>query len=360
MKKQLLFLAALISCTLANAQVLYTEDFNSYTVGNLGTDYSGQTPGQGGWYTESLLPPPQYTYNPSNNEYQIATEPLRGNILQIQPLALIGELGRNVFRTDLDTYWQQRTNGNNILKLSFDKYIDDSDDSWMQLKINLFSNEGRLASFDYAPYPQYMSGNINGARGDFNISQTGLPFMLNGQPLKLPLNTWVTFELYIDYATNNYYFYIPTINYVAKKTATINLQLGGTEQYNDSVTKILVAYRKLVNQPSTNTYTPKIDNINLSALNTIPAQILSINEVLAKSFNLYPNPATNIVNITNNENLNVEQITVYNSTGKQINTQTFNNTQQEIQLNVNNLASGTYMLHLQTAQGTAVKKLIKK
>ncbi|RRA91082.1 T9SS type A sorting domain-containing protein, partial [Paenimyroides viscosum] len=45
--------------------------------------------------------------------------------------------------------------------------------------------------------------------------------------------------------------------------------------------------------------------------------------------------------------------------GKQLRTHTFNN-EAEIQLNVESLASGTYMLHLQTAQGTAVKKLVKK
>lgn len=66
-----------------------------------------------------------------------------------------------------------------------------------------------------------------------------------------------------------------------------------------------------------------------------------------------------MVTITNNESMLVEQVTIYDSIGKQLSTQTFNN-QTEIQLNVENLASGTYMLHLQTAQGTAVKKLVKK
>ena len=34
-------------------------------------------------------------------------------------------------------------------------------------------------------------------------------------------------------------------------------------------------------------------------------------------------------------------------------------TKTEIQLNVEHLASGNYMLHLKTAEGTAVKKLMK-
>jgi len=55
----------------------------------------------------------------------------------------------------------------------------------------------------------------------------------------------------------------------------------------------------------------------------------------------------------------VNQVGIYDITGKQLNTQSFNN-QTEIQLNVENLVSGTYMLHLQTTAGMAVKKLVKK
>src|SRR5690606_2898816 len=103
----------------------------------------------------------------------------------------------------------------------------------------------------------------------------------------------------------------------------------------------------------------KYDNIKLSALQTLPSYILSTNEQLAAKFNLYPNPATNVVNITNSESRLVNQVAVYDVTGKLISTQSFNE-QTEIQLNIENLTSGTYLLHLQTNEGAAVKKLVKK
>src|SRR5690606_24308624 len=103
----------------------------------------------------------------------------------------------------------------------------------------------------------------------------------------------------------------------------------------------------------------KIDNIKVSGLKTLPSYILSTNEQLSAKFNLYPNPATNVVNITNTENMVVQQVTVYDISGKQLSMQSFNN-QAEIPLNVESLASGTYMLHLQTNEGTAIKKLVKK
>ncbi len=86
---------------------------------------------------------------------------------------------------------------------------------------------------------------------------------------------------------------------------------------------------------------------------------LSTNEQLSAKFNIYPNPATNVVNITNNENMLVNQVTVYDISGKQLSMQSFNN-EAEIQLNVEHLASGTYLLYLQTTEGIAVKKLVKK
>ena len=82
--------------------------------------------------------------------------------------------------------------------------------------------------------------------------------------------------------------------------------------------------------------------------------------MVSAKFNMYPNPATNIVNITNSENILVKQVTVYDSNNsKELNTQNFNN-ESQIQLNVENLASGTYILHIQTNDGLAVKKLVKK
>src|SRR5690606_36457497 len=97
----------------------------------------------------------------------------------------------------------------------------------------------------------------------------------------------------------------------------------------------------------------------ITALQSVPPYVLSATNFLSEKFNIYPNPASNVVTITNNENMLVNKIEVYNTTGKLINTQNYNN-EAELQLNVENLASGTYMLHLQTNEGTAVKKLVKK
>src|SRR5690554_822637 len=161
-----------------------------------------------------------------------------------------------------------------------------------------------------------------------------------------PYNMWIKAEMFIDYNTQKAYFYIPTLNLFRADTITNsktpdNISLMGMHLQLTSVAKF--------------------DNIKLSALQSVPAYIdaLSADEWVSSKFNLYPNPATNVVNITNSENMLVQQVAVYDVTGKQLSTQTFNN-ESQIQLNVENLASGVYMLHIETNAGIAVKKLVKK
>src|SRR5690554_1463459 len=157
---------------------------------------------------------------------------------------------------------------------------------------------------------------------------------------------WIKAELFIDYNAQIAYYYIPTLN-LFRADAIFNSLTPDNIHFEGYALKS----RSVV----------KFDNIKLTALQSVPAYIdaLSAAEWVSSAFNLYPNPAANEVHITNSENMQVQQVAVYDVTGKQLTTQTFNN-QTEIQLNVENLASGVYMLHIETNKGTAVKKLVKK
>ena len=330
-----------------DAQILYTENFNSYTIGNLGTDITGTIPGQGGWYTnfESLT-----VNNPpvgANTNYQIAAESNKGNILTIQNTYV--KIANNVFRNDLKTFWQQRSAGNNVLKLAFDYYTGDMDTGMIY-----FRNKNGRTLFGYwiennGPFVRYNFPDTPTTNDSERLR------LSNGQLLVLPKNTWFTFELYVDYNNSNIYYSIPSLNYTVVYPMTLLDPDGNAE--NDGVPEELVLRNYAGISNSSNIL--KIDNINFSAQNTVPVVTVGVNAVLSNSFNLYPNPAKNVVNITNNENRLVQQVAVYDVTGKLINTQNYNN-ETEIQLNVENLASGTYMLHLQTAEGKAVKKVVKK
>lgn len=322
------------------AQPLYTEAFN-YAVGALSNDATGAVAGKGGWFIQGGVPA----------DYNIVNEPGKGNVLKFESITDIYK-NREVFRTDLGTHWQQRSSGNNILKLAFDFYTGGHDlasnGSNTDIVLSVKNNK-LLSGFQYYLKNREVMVSVR----DKSTYSMYYLYSSNGQRLILPKDTWLTFEIYIDYYNNKAYYSIPALNYTVAYPI-ISLSPNGNSE-NDGVPAIVL----LKNEKSQGDYTLKFDNINISAQNTVPVVTVGINEVLRNSFNLYPNPATNIVTITNNANKQVQQIRVYDITGKLISTHTYSS-ETTLQLNVENLAAGAYTLHLATAEGTAIKKFIKK
>src|SRR5690606_15980155 len=98
------------------------------------------------------------------------------------------------------------------------------------------------------------------------------------------------------------------------------------------------------------------DNLKMSAVNTLP---LSLKKLAAATLTIFPNPVTDVVTITNRDNISVEQVEVFDINGKKVKSQDFNK-ENEVQLNIGDCAAGTYLLHIKTNAGTAVEKVIKK
>lgn len=72
----MLFISTLLFVAqFTSAQVLYSENFDNLTLGNVGADFTGATPGQGGWYT--LSQSSEIPSQNSNNYFKIVTEPGR-------------------------------------------------------------------------------------------------------------------------------------------------------------------------------------------------------------------------------------------------------------------------------------------
>ena len=74
--KKILLLSFVFSISFVNAQVIQSEDFNGLTLGEVGTDITGATAGQGGFYTGSSNgAAPTTTTNAGNSNFEIiATE----------------------------------------------------------------------------------------------------------------------------------------------------------------------------------------------------------------------------------------------------------------------------------------------
>ena len=356
MKIIIIFIIAnLLAVQLSTAQVLFSENFDNLAVGEVSTDPTGVTPGKGGWYVKKSLPP--YTF-----PVEIVPETGRGNVLVIgSNINSTNGLGNTATLTqkNINTLWNSRTVGNNVFKLEYDVYIVDSSQILnQQVLLSNLTNKG-TANINISNYRSGYNGNLPSATKAYLFASyfdtiSKILFLGKNNTAEydnFPYNTWLSLEFFIDYkyeagsvTGGEIYIYIPKLNILKIADFTHNeiIELLGLHGGARAALQVAVKY----------------DNIKLTALNTLPAY-LGVEDFISQKFNLFPNPATNEVTITNSENMLVQQVVIYDVSGKLITAQNFNE-QLEIQLNLENLASGTYMLHLQTAQGTAVKKLVKK
>lgn len=115
MKNILITILTLVFSSLINAQVLYNENFDNYTLGNLGTDPTGVIPGQGGWLTAMYQ-------NGNSSHVTITAEPNRGKVVTATSGMPPQQHNISIFKNGLNTLIDQRTPGNNVIKLEVDFY----------------------------------------------------------------------------------------------------------------------------------------------------------------------------------------------------------------------------------------------
>lgn len=85
---------------------------------------------------------------------------------------------------------------------------------------------------------------------------------------------------------------------------------------------------------------------------------LSTNDFLASSISVYPNPTKNLVNVSNTTNAVVKNISIVDLNGRTVRSLDVNAT--ETQVNISELASGIYMMNVNTDQGSVIKKIVKE
>lgn len=359
-KNSLLVAISFIFFNSVTAQIIYNEDFETFTIGNVSTSSDGQTPGQGGWFVVSSLTQ-QNSAMSYENLFQIENESVKGKVITMAPHPYPYAMGNTSIRKDFNMVITNRINGNDVIKFEVDFYtgqqatnpLSSSIDFGLSRinNINTFASNV-IAGFTY----DSNTGELKGTH--YDETPTPLPnkyqFNLkdNNQPLIVPFNTWVHFVVYADYINNKVVYEIPSLNIFVERDFFIDVPYPTNE--TNHLTESFSAITYLAEQTNATLPTYKFDNLKVTALN----QVLSTNEVLSNQFNLYPNPATDLVTITNRENRTVKQIRIYDVAGKLMDTQNFEN-KAEIQLTVGKLTPGTYLLHLQTNEGSAVKKLIK-
>ena len=348
MKTNILFLlTTLFAVQLTSAQVLLNDTFDVYTLGNLGTDFTGQTPGQGNWLTEIF-----YSTTP-NSTFTITNEVFKGKALTFTTQ----QNGAIRATKDLSIFINQRTTGNDVIKFEIDYYTGSqyymATNSAPYIDILLTSNNNNdLLSFRH----QITQTNYIYARSSNGLGANNAVRLGNGNNYDpLPIDTWVSLIVYLDYNNKKIYFETPYFN---KVVAGDFLDQSTSNNLIEDFKPTSISLYASAQIANASQMVHRFDNIKITALKVIPPNILSINEQLATKFSVFPNPANDIVTITNSENIGIEQIEVFDMSGKTIKSQLFDN-ENEVQLTIENLAAGIYMLHIKSKEGMAVKKITK-
>ncbi len=117
--------------------------------------------------------------------------------------------------------------------------------------------------------------------------------------------------------------------------------------YDDTITESMVPPSIIVSTVSTHAFDDSIPTIPVFS-NVVCALATSVNENQHEDAvaNIYPNPATDEVTISLNENHFIKKIVAYNVEGKMIMENDVNENLDQVKLNVRSLAAGMYFLEV--------------
>ncbi|RYE04858.1 MAG: T9SS type A sorting domain-containing protein, partial [Sphingobacteriales bacterium] len=196
-------------------------------------------------------------------------------------------------------------------------------------------------------------------------------------------NTWL-FSRGITMAAGGSY----SIKYWVKKvvgagaggTNTLAVKLGNAKTVAAMTTNVTTAavVTSTTWTQKTATYTPTTAGTYYVGFNyTSPAQVAAnfgwiavdtfnvtaplglADNSLNTKFDIYPNPASDLLNVANFEGIRINGVTMTDLNGRVVKRNTYSAV-EDVEVNVSDLASGIYLLNIETDLGSVTKKIMKK
>lgn len=91
----------------------------------------------------------------------------------------------------------------------------------------------------------------------------------------------------------------------------------------------------------------------------VSQSVLSTEDFNKSKFSVYPNPANDVVTISNAANATIDAVTVSDLNGRTVKSVKLNG-ETTAQVNIADLSAGVYMMNISSDQGTSTKKIVKK
>ncbi|MFZ4106249.1 T9SS type A sorting domain-containing protein [Flavobacterium sp.] len=359
MKKLLLLFILSFAFTSQAQDLFFTENCETLTIGNLSTDLTGATPGQGNWYTfTSTTAVPAGTLG----DYKVVNDAISNSkVLQITGTS--GSAGSRFLSQDVSDAWTGRTSGNDVIQMEYDFFSG----SGSTTSLNTFrtyiynfdpgapaaSATTAVAGFYYNPSTLKLSG---WAYYDATATAGGVvgyyTFNLISGGLTLEPNTWYRLGLAYDYNTGDVTWKESTgLFYGGVVAASSGLDITECDfaVSSGSVTGG-------VQNAASNNYL--VDNVQITAVATESLLSVNTNSVVSSDISVFPNPTKDIINVSN-KLASISSIEISDLNGRVVNK--VNSIDAEnVQINISDLSSGIYMMKIVSDKGTITKKVIKE
>lgn len=324
----------------SHAQIFDSESFNTLTIGNIGTNATGDVAGQGGFKT--------LTASGLNSDFQVIDIGSSDKALQIFG-SNTATGSRFIWKDGLDTFWSStRASTNNIIEVEFWFFTGPATTSKNEINIEIYDAGYTkvIAGLAFSPETKIIQGLLyaNGGSGlatyYVSLGNEGL------MDVTLLENTWhkvgVSFNVatgQVIYRSNDFY-----IGFVGSAAGIIPFETD------------ISIYAGTGNTTSAFFV---IDDFEVRA---VPTEMLLSNiegnKALSQKINLFPNPVVNVLNFEIPNGIKVDKFEIYDVNGRLI--KTIANKTMRHQIPVSDLNSGVYLLNIYSGENKITKKFIKK
>lgn len=335
MKKIYLLVTAISAVTLMSAQVIESDNYNSYTAGDVGTNFAFGAPGQGGIYLNGGTAP----------DYQIANiDAAHGLSFQVMSGATATTASnRQAVKAGYAAAWAARTTGNDIVKVEYEVYTGTSTGA-VNTGFNITNAGGGIIGLLYSSSTKTFTGYLNMTSTTTNAAAY---YSFSPGATTYPANTWVKVGYTYDKVNGIATYTIAGVT----NTFTFN---GLTTTKNLDGTQFNMVSQAATGNTATNT--SALDNYTVQAVNSAVLGTKAVGNVNGDvaDINIYPNPSSDFVNVKSSSK--IQSVSIVDVSGKVVsNNKLINN-----QIDVRNLPIGSYIINIQTEGAVQSKKFIKK
>ena len=319
------------------SQILESENFESLTVGNIGTDITGSSVGQGGYYTEE-----NSGDNASFKVIDIGGS--HGKVAQMINSRTDTKL-MHMWKGGLESSWNSRTTGNNVVSVEVDFNTGDTDLSrWGTFNLNDQGSFNTIMGFRFRFNSNELSAIHTSGPGTTTDIYTDLAKVSDGSPMPtIPDNTWVHLQLQYDSSTGVAEYLVEFNSEVYHVSSTINVSANRVPR---SFMVSSIGFEFSDSTPTEIVF----DNTKVEAVGTLSSfAIQSQDDVL-----VYQNANELVINNANQ--IGINSLELFDLKGRSL----VRKDRETDRMSLEGLTKGVYLLMAFTDKGNFVKKFVRK